>query len=377
MNLTDTIHPATAKPMEQQDFSILYVDDDPHNLVSFKATFRREYKIYTANSGEEGIKLLREQNIKLIITDQRMPGMTGVQFLEQTQAEHPETIRVVLTGFSDMEAIIDMINGGRIFRYITKPWREEEIRMTIENARRVYDLQQANKKLVGELQTKVEEQERTLKLFIKYVPETVVERALKNTSTSILEGELKDIAVLFCDIRGFTPMSESLTPREVVTFLNDYYGMMTKVVKRHNGTVNQFVGDEVFACFGAPLTTSQNELNAVLCAMEMMQVRKMLNDRYKDQVGREIEIGIGINAGEAVAGNLGSEDKIAYSVTGDTVNTGKRIESLTKDSPNSILISDLVYQKVNGVIQVSAWDPIEVKGKREKIQVYEVIGLQA
>lgn len=377
MNLTDTIHPATAKPMEQQDFSILYVDDDPHNLVSFKATFRREYKIYTANSGEEGIKLLREQNIKLIITDQRMPGMTGVQFLEQTQAEHPETIRVVLTGFSDMEAIIDMINGGRIFRYITKPWREEEIRMTIENARRVYDLQQANKKLVGELQTKVEEQERTLKLFIKYVPETVVERALKNTSTSILEGELKDIAVLFCDIRGFTPMSESLTPREVVTFLNDYYGMMTQVVKRHNGTVNQFVGDEVFACFGAPLTTSQNELNAVLCAMEMMQARKMLNDRYKDQVGREIEIGIGINAGEAVAGNLGSEDKIAYSVTGDTVNTGKRIESLTKDSPNSILISDLVYQKVNGVIQVSAWDPIEVKGKREKIQVYEVIGLQA
>lgn len=377
MNLTDTHLPSVKASSEQGEFSILYVDDDPHNLVSFRATFRREYKIYTANSGEEGLQLLRERDIKLIITDQRMPGMTGVQFLEYTQAEHPETIRVVLTGFSDMEAIIDMINGGRIFRYITKPWREEEIRMTIENARRVYDLQQANKRLVSQLQTKVEEQERTLKLFIKYVPETVIERALANTSNSIFDGELKDIAVVFCDIRGFTRMSEQLTPREVVTFINDYYGMMTQVVKRHNGTVNQFVGDEVFACFGAPLMTTQNELNAVMCAMEMMQVRQLLNEKYKELLGGEIEIGIGVNSGEVVAGNLGSEDKIAYTVTGDTVNTGKRIESLTKESPNSILISQRVYDQVKNVIDAEAWEPIEVKGKRGKIQVYEIKGLLA
>jgi adenylate cyclase len=357
-----------------KSFSILYVDDEVQNLVSFKATFRREYSIYTAQSGQEGLRLMREHSIQLIITDQRMPGMTGVQFLEKTATEYPETIRMVLTGYSDIEAIIEVINSGRVFRYIQKPWDEQELRMTIENARQIYLLQQNNRSLVKDLQNKVEEQERTLKLFMRYVPREVVEKALKDTSDSMFEGEQRDISVLFCDIRGFTPMSEELSPKEVVGFLNDYYAVMTSVVKRHNGTVNQFVGDEVFATFGVPIATQQNELNAVLCALEMMKKREQLNEKYIPRFGREIEMGIGINNGEVVAGNLGSEDKLAYSVTGDTVNTGKRIESLTKEYPNAILISEGVYQQVARYIEAQAWEPILLKGKRERVAVYEVLG---
>ncbi|MEO1449791.1 MAG: adenylate/guanylate cyclase domain-containing protein [Bacteroidota bacterium] len=359
-----------------KDFSILYVDDEQQNLISFKATFRREYTIHTALGGQEGIELLRKHDIQLIITDQRMPGMTGVQFLEKTLVEFPDTIRMVLTGFSDMEAIIDVINSGRIFRYITKPWDEHELRMTIENARQMYGLQSKNKQLLSELQGKVEEQERTLKLFMQYVPESVVERALQDRGESIFEGEIREVTVLFCDIRGFTPMSEQLSPREVVAFLNDYYSMMTQVVKRHGGTVNQFVGDEVFASFGAPIAVDQHAQRAVRCAIEMMEKLAQLNESYRERMGREIEMGIGINTGEAVAGNLGSEDKISYSVTGDTVNTGKRIETLSKEVPNSILISDSVYEVASEILQVKVWDPIEVKGKRDKIQVYEVLGLR-
>ncbi|RMG65574.1 MAG: adenylate/guanylate cyclase domain-containing response regulator [Bacteroidetes bacterium] len=357
-----------------KEFAILYVDDEPQNLVSFKATFRREYTIYTAQGGEEGMDILRQHHIQLIITDQRMPGMTGVQFLEKTLKEYPDTIRMVLTGFSDMEAIIDVINSGRIFRYITKPWDEQELRMTIENARQLYNLQQHNRRLISELHTKVAEQERTLKLFMKYVPKTVVERALQDTADSIFEGDQVEIAVLFCDIRGFTPMSEAMTPKEVVAFLNDYYSTMTQVVKRHRGTVNQFVGDEIFACFGAPLATDANAQHAVLCALDMMQKREELNARYQERIGHSLDIGIGINCGEAVAGNLGSEDKISYSVTGDTVNTGKRIETLTKEYPNAILVSEAVFAQVKNLVEGRAWDPIEVKGKRDKIQVYEILG---
>lgn len=355
-------------------FSILYVDDEPQNLISFKATFRRDFTIFTATSGEEGIEIMHKNEIHLIITDQRMPEMTGVQFLEKTRADYPDAIRMVLTGFSDVEAIIDAINNGQVFRYITKPWDETELRMTIENAKQFYLLQQKNKQLVIELHHKVEEQEKTLKLFMKYVPESVVEKALNDTTDSIFEGEQKNIAVLFCDIRGFTPMSESLSPREVVAFLNDYYSIMTEVVKRHNGTVNQFVGDEVFAIFGVPLATPNNEENAVYCALEMMQKLSLLNDKYQGKMQREIQVGIGVNCGEVVAGNLGSEEKISYSVTGDTVNTGKRIESLTKDNPNSILISDPVYQKLQDFLEVKVWDLMEVKGKKDLIQVYEVLG---
>lgn len=245
--------------------------------------------------------------------------------------------------------------------------------MTIENARQFYQLQQHNKRLLKELQSRVEEQERTLKLFMKYVPETVVERTLSANDTSIFAGETQEMTVLFCDIRGFTNMSEILSPKEVVAFLNDYYAEMTEVVKHYQGTVNQFVGDEVFAGFGAPIATTDHEVKAVLCGLEMLKKCELLNERYREKMGQEIEIGIGINSGMVVAGNLGSEDKISYSVTGDTVNTGKRIETLTKDSPNTVLISDSVYSKVHQHVNTNAWEPIEVKGKREKIQVYEVL----
>ena len=104
----------------------------------------------------------------------------------------------------------------------------------------------------------------------------------------------------------------------------------------------------------------------------MIKRLEELNEKYKDKMGQAIEMGIGINSGEVVAGNLGSEDKMSYSLTGDTVNTGKRIESLTKEVANSILISDRVYHKVKHLIKARTWDPIEVKGKREKIRVHEL-----
>jgi len=360
--------------MSKKEFTILYVDDEEQNLISFKATFRRDYKIYTAKSGIEGIEMIRNNKINLIITDQRMPEMTGIQFLEKIIPEYPETIRMILTGFSDIEVIIDAINTGRIFRYISKPWDHNELKMTIENARQLYELQERNRNLITQLQQKVEEQEKTLKLFTRYVPETIVEKSLKSTPSSIFDGELINIAILFCDIRRFTPLCEVLTPKEVVSFLNDYYSTMTEIIKRYHGSVNQFVGDEVFASFGAPVSFPENEANAVFCGIEMMKHLPELNKKYLKNFNIEIQIGIGINSGMVIAGNLGSEERIDYSLTGDTINTGKRIETLTKDFPNTILISDPVYQKIKDLIVVKEWEPVNVRGKREKIIVYEVIG---
>lgn len=356
-----------------KDFYILYIDDEEQNLISFKATFRREYSVFTAHDTDEGYEILKNNPIHLIISDQRMPGTTGVEFFEKILPEYPDSIRMILTGFSDVEAIIGAINNGQVYRYITKPWDENELRMTIENSRQLYQLQANNKNLLFELKQKVEEQERTLQMFKKYVPEPVVQKALSSTADSIFDGELKEVTVLFCDIRGFTPMSEELSPKEVVKFLNTYYSMMTEIVKNHNGIVNQYVGDEIFAAFGAPLSYPNNEENAVFCALDMMNKLKDLNADYKEIVGRDIQMGIGINSGEVVAGNLGSEEKIDYSLTGDTVNTGKRIEMITKENPNKVLISQSVYEKTKNYVMVNPLEPLFVKGKKNKIQVYEVI----
>ena len=104
--------------------TILYVDDELNNLVSFKAVFRIKYNIYTAISGEEAISILKNKAVHIIITDQRMPNMTGVEFLESIIEEHPDPIRILLTGYADMNAVIDAINKGKIFHYLTKPWNE-------------------------------------------------------------------------------------------------------------------------------------------------------------------------------------------------------------------------------------------------------------
>ncbi len=356
-------------------YNILYVDDEEQNLISFRAAYRRHHNIFTALSGAEGIDVLRHNNIHLIITDQRMPEMTGIQFLEKIVPEFPETIRMILTGFTDIEAIIDAINTGRVLRYITKPWDERELKITIDNALHIFQLQLNNKDLVSELKQRVLDQEKTLRLFQKYVPKSVVEKALSaQEESAIFEGELREVSVMFCDLRNFTRMSSMLAPKEVVTLLNSFYSLMSESIKKYNGSVNQYVGDEIFAIFGAPLTYPEDHSNAVFCAMDMLLKLDELNKNFSEKINGKIEVGIGINTGEVVAGNLGSEEKIEYSIAGDIVNIGKRIESLTKELPNTILISQSNYDKVKDLINVKPWEPVNVKGKKDKIQVYEVLG---
>jgi class 3 adenylate cyclase len=215
-------------------------------------------------------------------------------------------------------------------------------------------------------------QQSTLSLFVKYVPEAVVKKALRERPDSMFEGEQVNVAVLFCDIRDFTPMSENLTPKQVVSVLNIYYSRMSEVIRREGGVINQFVGDEIFVIFGAPVPLVNYEERAVMCAIGMIQQLECINKELDEQFGVSIRVGIGLNSGPVVTGNLGCSDKIAYSVTGDTVNTGKRIESLTKEQPNSILASDAVYQQVAHLVTAKAWEPVAVKGKNEKIVVWEV-----
>ena len=355
--------------------SVLYVDDEENNLISFRAAFRRNYEIFTAINADEGINILHKEQVPVIITDQRMPGITGVEFLEKIIPEYPETVRMILTGFSDIEAIIQAINTGRVFRYITKPWNENELKMTIDNAFELYGLQQRNKKLITDLDQIVKEQDRTLGIFKKYVPPAIVEQSLKATDDSnLLTGELLEVSVLFCDIRNFTEISAALNPKEVVQFLNYFYRLMTDCVKRHNGYVNQYVGDEVFAIFGAPLSYPENHSNAVFAALEMIDAIRDFNEKFSSQINHRIDVGIGINSGEVVAGNLGTIDQMQYSITGDTVNTAKRIETLTKDAPNTILIHDSTWQKVKSLFKVTSREPVLVKGKKEPLLVHQVLG---
>jgi response regulator RpfG family c-di-GMP phosphodiesterase len=139
--------------MSAEKISILYVDDEENNLFSFKATFRIKYQVFTAISGAEALKILETKPVQIIITDQRMPEMTGVEFLEKVLEKYPDPMRILLTGYADMGAVVDAVNKGKIFHYLAKPWNEEELDMTILRAYDKYlekiELKEMNQKLAG------------------------------------------------------------------------------------------------------------------------------------------------------------------------------------------------------------------------------------
>jgi serine phosphatase RsbU (regulator of sigma subunit) len=132
-------------------YSILYIDDEENNLTSFKSTFRRDYHIHVASSGEQALEIMDKHNIQVVITDQRMPDMSGIEFLDKIVTLYPECMRMIMTGFSDMDAIIQAINKGNIYRYISKPWNREDLKITIDSALEVYNLKSQNKHLIDGL----------------------------------------------------------------------------------------------------------------------------------------------------------------------------------------------------------------------------------
>jgi response regulator RpfG family c-di-GMP phosphodiesterase len=135
----------------EEKIKVLYVDDEENNLQAFKATFRREYKVFLAISAMEGEKILANEDIDIIITDQRMPEKTGVEFLEDIIPIYPKPIRLLLTGYTDIQAVIDAINKGQVYHYLTKPWEEDYLRTVIKNAYEVYALRRENERLTAAL----------------------------------------------------------------------------------------------------------------------------------------------------------------------------------------------------------------------------------
>ena len=142
---------ATINSPEREKIRILYVDDEPANLRSFKSVLRREYTIFLAESADEGRKIVETENLHIIVTDQIMPKMTGIEFLESIKEEYPDPMRILLTGYSDINAVINAINKGGVYRYMNKPWNEDEMRQIIESSYEVFYLREKTKKLTADL----------------------------------------------------------------------------------------------------------------------------------------------------------------------------------------------------------------------------------
>jgi adenylate cyclase len=218
------------------------------------------------------------------------------------------------------------------------------------------------------------EKRKMKKLFGQYVSKDVYDRLVANPALAHLGGERRDMTVLFSDIRGFTTVSESRQPEEIVAMLNEYFSLMVDIVFRHHGTIDKFVGDMVMALFGAPLDDPRHANHAVDAALLMIEALAALNARWKRE-GKfaELDIGIGINTGPMIAGNIGSEAIMSYTVIGDAVNLGSRLESLNKEYGTRIIISNATRERLTGSYTFRPLGDVKVKGKTEPVMIFELV----
>ncbi|MGE0815024.1 MAG: CHASE2 domain-containing protein [Vicinamibacterales bacterium] len=216
------------------------------------------------------------------------------------------------------------------------------------------------------------EKRRVKRLFSRYVSKDVYDQLLAHPAEVGLGGERREMTVLFSDMRGFTTLSETGEAEDLVRQLNQYFTRMVEVVFAHRGTVDKFVGDMIMALYGAPLDDPDHADHAVQTALAMVSELARLNRLWEIEGRAPLDIGIGINTGEMIAGNIGSDTIMSYTVIGDHVNLGARLESLNKDFGTRILISEGTRRQLKGTYDLRPLGDVMVKGKSKPVQVFEV-----
>ena len=207
----------------------------------------------------------------------------------------------------------------------------------------------------------------------KYMSQDVMKRIVMNIDNLGLGGKKATVTVLFSDIRGFTSLSETMSAEQVSEILNEYFTEMEPIVAKHNGIINKFIGDAVMAIFGEPIQDKNHALNAVRCGYKMLVKVKELQRKWASEGKPKIDIGVGINTGEVFVGNIGSINRMEYTVIGDTVNLASRLESYNKIYKTSMLIGSTTYEATKNYIEVIKISDVEIRGKAHKMDIYEVL----
>ena len=377
--------------MEQdsKEYNVLYVDDEVNNLNSFRAALRRNYNVFTALSGEEGIEILTKNDIHVVVTDQRMPNMTGVQFLQHIPGDQ-DNIRIILTGFSDIESIIEAINTGKVYRYITKPWDKDELKITIDNAIETVMLRRNNRKLIhelqeynGQLEEKVAhrtlelekqkvlvetEKAKTDSLLLNILPDEIAEE-LKQFGRSYTRKH-QEVTVLFADIKDFTMIAEKLPPEKLVTQLDEVFRAFDNIVEKYDIEKIKTIGDAYMCACGLPRLNENNAVTTVRAALDMQEFIKGFALSTKIQNLPIFEMRIGIHTGPVIAGVVGNR-KFVYDIWGDTVNLAAQMEQ--RSEAGKINISGTTFALVREHFNCTYRGKISAKNRGE-VDMYFVEG---
>jgi len=261
---------------------------------------------------------------------------------------------------------------------LTKPL-QEIIRVLKEIRNGVFDYQvqvTSNDEIgytgdvINEMTEGLKERDFIKETFGKYVTKEIRDEILSGRVS--LDGELKEVSVLFADLRHFTPMVEAMPPKEVVKIINGYFREMEEAIREHRGLVLQYIGDEIEAVFGAPISIEDHALRALEAALEMKRRLKAVNEDLASKGYPALAHGIGIHTGMVLAANIGSPNRLSYALVGDTVNLASRLQSLNKDLGTDILLSAATRSRINGAFLFKEWPETKIKGKQEAVKIFSI-----
>lgn len=321
---------------------------------------RLEFRVLGATRAREALRILDTEEVHVIMSDQRMPEMTGVEFLRRVRLEHPDAMRLLFTGYADIHAVIDAINQGNVFRYVAKPWDPDELLSILREAANRYELgAQLKERLFFESALR------------RYLSAPIVEQLIDDPSRLRLGGEKRELTVLFFDVADFTSIAESLPADELVALVNRYLDTLVEAIFKHGGTLDKFIGDAVMAFWGAPLSQPDHAARALRAAVDMQRALRRFTDAQSDPRVRGLHGRIGLHTGVAAIGNLGSSTVMNYTVMGDTVNVAARLEHTNKHYGTSICTSKETLDRA-GWTDARELDTVRVRGRAASMRVFEV-----
>lgn len=351
---------------------ILAVDDSADNRELLSRYLNREgHEVVLASSGEEALALLDTEDIDLVLLDLIMPGMDGGEVLTRIKANPAWRAMpvIVISGRQDMDGIISCIEAGAD-DYLFKPFNpvllQARIRAGMER-KRWHDREE-------QYREQLEKNEKFIRAtFGRYVSDEVVENLLEEPEGLKLGGDLREVTMLMSDIRQFSSICEKLPPDDVMKMLNNYLGTMSEIIIGHQGTIDEFIGDAILAIFGAPISRPDDAQRAVQCALDMQQAMQDINRDNRAAGLPEISMGIGVNTGAVIAGNIGSEKRSKYGVVGHHVNITARIE--TRTAGGEVLVSASTLDKLTCPFTAGPEQEVQVKGINETVSIYRVLDM--
>jgi class 3 adenylate cyclase len=345
---------------------ILVVDDIPLNIDLLEAHLvPLGYEIVKAASGEEALEKFDAHQIDLILLDVMLPGMNGYEICKSIKKDLANNFLpiVMLTSLDNMEAKVEGLESGAD-DFLNKPFQKAELIARVKNLLKI-------KFLHDELELR---NQLISSMLHRYVNRLVIEQILANPEKYLeLGGDRKEVATFFCDIRGFTSLSECMKAGELIHLLNGIYKELTGIVFKNKGTFDKYMGDCIMAFWGAPANVEDETLWAIRAALEMQKAFEDLKQTWPPEFTK-LGIGIGINFGEVVVGNIGTEEAMSYTVIGDAVNTAQRVESIALSG--QILITKNALSRVEGKIKTRALEPVQLKGKSLPVEIYEVLKVE-